>query len=609
MVIAAPARLRGTIHVHEKGFGFVTAPEGSGTSVFVPPPMLNRFLHDDVVDAVYEEQGSRRTALEVRLVHRPRLTLFGRVTTHQGERFLRVDRAIANTDWPLDGGTADVNALREGLTIIADIVDDGAVFRKSVADEEIALVGLLLRHRLDLEPATAVVAAAAAVEDIAVIVARELPRRRDLRALPLMTIDSASTRDIDDAVYCFEADDDGALRILVAIADVGALVQADSILDDDARHRATSVYLPDRVLPMLPRSLSEDRLSLMPDEDRLCLCAELRIDVDGRVTAVDVQEGVMRSAARLTYDAVRAFLDDGDVAAVPDVIRAPLRRLRAAGARLAVQRAGRGGVAVDRAEASVHFDADGNVGSVSESLGTSAHILIERLMVAANEGVAGFLVDRGLPGLYRVHDAPDLEHTAQLADAAAALGIEAAFSRRRPLSPLGLAAFDAQITGTSVAPSARMLLRRLLGPARYSPEPSGHFGLAAPLYLHFTSPIRRYADLVVHRVLKRFIAGERDFSDLATTLPALAAHIDDASRRADRAESERLRSLVAGSLKERIGARFSGRVVGFKPFGALVQLPGIIATLAEGAPALGSAVDVVIAAVDVELGRVEVVLA
>ena len=320
MANPAAARLRGTIHVHEKGFGFVGNEAGSA---FVPPPLLNRFLHDDVVDAEYEEQGSRRTVTDAWLVHRPRRTLFGRVVTWQGQRFLRVDRAVANTDWPLLGGDVEVNDLRDGLAVIADIVDEGARFRRGVEDADVALMGLLYRYRLEPEAPADVVAAAEAAPDIAAVIAAELPRRRDLRALTLMTIDGPSTKDIDDAVYCFEADDDGALRVIVAIADVGALVVEGSVLDRDARHRATTVYLPDRVLPMLPRRLSEDRLSLVPHEERLCLCCELRIDVDGVVTAVDVQEGVMKSAARLTYDQVRDFLDHGEAAAVVTTSKRP----------------------------------------------------------------------------------------------------------------------------------------------------------------------------------------------------------------------------------------------------------------------------------------------
>jgi ribonuclease R len=183
---------------------------------------------------------------------------------------------------------------------------------------------------------------------------------------------------------------------------------------------------------MLPRALSEDRLSLVEGQDRLCLGCELRIDADGVVTAVDVFEGVMRSRARLDYDAVATFLDQGAEGAVVDDVKPTLRRLRTAAARLSVQRAARGGVAVDRGEARLHFDADGRPVGVSEATTTSAHLLIERLMVAANEGVARWCHDRGVPTLYRVHDAPDLERTASLVDAAAALVVPRFTSRRRP---------------------------------------------------------------------------------------------------------------------------------------------------------------------------------
>lgn len=595
----------GAIHVHEKGFGFVQDPAGAA---FVPPPLLNTFLHDDVVEADVEVAGDRATAKGLRLLSRPRTELCGRVVVLKGlkgaRRVLRVDRAVANTDWPIDGA----EEVADGTPVVARIEGERTRLQTTLPAEDETLTALLVRYRIAREAPVAVEAAAAATPGIAEVMATELPRRRDLRGECLVTIDGPSTKDIDDAVCCLPADDDGALRVIVAIADVAGMVTAGTVLDDDARRRGTTVYLPDRVFPMLPRSLSEDRLSLLPGVDRLCLACELRIDVDGVVTAVDVFEGVMNSQARLDYDGVAAFLDDGREDAVPDGVKATLRRLRAAQARLSVQRAARGGVSIDRGEARLHFDADGRPVGVSEAVSTSAHLLIERLMVAANEGVARWCHDRGVPTLYRVHDAPDLERTTTLADASAALGIEAGFSRRRGLSPLGLAAFDAQVTGTAIEGAARMLLRRLLGPAYYTPEAVPHFGLAAPLYLHFTSPIRRYADLQVHRLLKRWLRGERDVASMAEGLAEIAAGIDDCARRATRAEEERLRTLVAGTLVGRIGEVVSGRVVGFKPFGALVQLPGIVATLPGSEVALGAGIQIKIVAVDVDLGRVEVAL-
>ncbi len=606
--------LRGVVSLHSKGFGFVTPLDGRfDQAAFVPPPLLNRFLQDDVVDARFEQTGAKRSVVEATLVQRPRTELCGRVLTRGAKRFLKVDRAIANTDWPLVGAAPD------GAFVVAAIAEkdgvDVANVLRVVPEEQAEIEGLLVRHRLFGDPSEAVLAAAAAAPAIDDVIAAAAfnPRqrgskrgRRDLRDLVVVTIDGPSTKDIDDALACLPADSDGALRVIVAIADVDALVSAGSVLDDDARARGTSVYLPDRVIPMLPRSLSEDRLSLVEGADRLCLCAELRVDVDGVVTAVDVDEGLLRCAARLSYDGVRDFLERGDSAAVPASTHDTLRRLRAVGARLGVQRAARGGVAVDRAEAKLSFDQAGQPIGVTEMESTSAHLLVERLMVAANEAVARYLVDRGLPGLFRVHDAPDVEHTRALAEAARGLGIEAGFSTTTPLSPLGLASFDAQILHTSVEPAARALLRRLLGPARYQPEPSQHFGLAAPLYLHFTSPIRRYADLVVHRVLKRWLHGSRDFAADRAALPALARHVDGAAARAAKAENERTRSLVARAFATRIGETVSGRIIGHKPFGALVQLPGIVALLPDADAPLGSAVDVVIVAVDPVLGRVDV---
>jgi ribonuclease R len=252
----------------------------------------------------------------------------------------------------------------------------------------------------------------------------------------------------------------------------------------------------------------------------------------------------------------------------------------------------------------VKLDEEGDPIGVETRTNNVAHVIVERLMVAANEAIAQFLVERGLPGVYRVHEPPTLERTQALAEASEALGVVAGFSRTTPLSPKALAAFDRQIRGTRHEAAIESATRRLLGPARYTTTPGPHFGLAAPLYLHFTSPIRRYADLMVHRILRRYLRGERMVSSAG--MEEICEHINEQSRRAARAESDRERVLLARLFASRVGQKYVGVVVGNKPAGALVQIDGAVALLAGEAPPLGHAVNVVVSGVDEELGRIDV---
>lgn len=586
------AVFRGRVSVHPRGFGFVL--DAAGRSAFVVPPELNPFLADDEVECVLESQGDRHTARHLRLVSRPRQTLFGTAVRHGRALFLKVDRLVANTDWPLTG------AAQPGDEVLARVEGGQAVVAEVLAGGEAEIARLLCRHDLRGAHDAAVATAAEALP------APDLRGRRDLRGEVTVTIDGPDTRDIDDALLALPPDADGALRVIVAIADVSALVSEGSALDADARARATSVYLPGRVLPMLPPRLSEDRLSLVEGADRPALTVELRIDAEGEVTAVDVHEAAIRSTARLTYDEVTRFLEQGDAEAVPEVTHATLRRLRAAAARLSQARAARGGKDVEREEISVRLDEQGAPVGLEARRSDVAHVLVERLMVAANEAVARYLVERGLPGLFRVHEAPSLERTQALAAAAEALGVVAGFSETTPLTPRALAAFDRQIRGTRSEALVESAARRLLGPARYTGVPGLHFGLAAPLYLHFTSPIRRYADLAVHRILRRYLRGERGLRRDDPALEPLCLHVNEKAHRAARAEAERERVLVARLFERRLGQQVRAVVVGHKPQGALVQVEGALALLAGESPALGSALMVEIAAVDTELGRIDV---
>ncbi|MDC3956469.1 ribonuclease R family protein [Polyangium jinanense] len=614
---------RGRISVHPRGFGFLVVEAPTPISAFIAPPDLNPFLDGDVVTARLTSEGNGRfVATELALVSRARAEVFGSVVLRGGKRYLRIDRSVANTDWPLD----TTNELAEGTHVVAEVSGDRLVVARVVPEgADLGVERCIARHGLRAVFAETLdrTAEEAATRPI------PMERRRDLRSVPTVTIDAASTRDIDDALSAYPADASGALRVLVSIADVDVFVPERSILDREARLRGTSVYLAGRVLPMLPEAISSRAASLVEGEDRPALTAELRIDPEGRITSVDVYESLVRSRARLTYDAVDTFLSESHAEGVPPAVESTLRWLRTAVARLSAVRAARGGVNLAREEAKIELDAGtGEPIAIEARRETPAHRLVERLMVAANEAVAEWLVARGLPGIYRVHDEPSPERVRTLAQLAHNFGIEAGFGPR--LSARSLAAFETQIAGARFEPAIRTVLGQTLGPARYTPDPGPHFGLGAPLYLHFTSPIRRYADLVVHRILKRYLEGHRDYEDIRAGLAVLAADCDRSSQNAGKAEAERHRMLVARLYASRLGEQVSGNIIAIKPFGLLVQIAGtgamgsIAMEALPGGPfrtdlaaqalighgqrfAVGDRIQATVAAVHEELGRIDLV--
>ena len=621
--------VHGRVSLHPRGFGFVSCTEADGTvtSAFVAPPMLNAFLAGDEVEAVFvTADDGRISANDLTLVSRARTHLFGEIVVRKGVRFLKIDREVANTDWPLEVGKATPNA---GDCAVARIGEKNALVLEKVVPvgTDPSLERVIARHNLRPDQNADVVAAAKQARSVP----HTLGHRRDLRDVPTVTVDAPSTRDIDDAISVLPADATGAIRVLVSIADASEFIRADSFLDRDARDRATSVYLAGRVLPMLPDVLSAEWVSLLPGEDRLCLTVEIRIDPEGRVTASDVYESVIRSAARWNYTEVAAWLVDGIVSPAMESARVMLPWLRTAFARLGVARARRGGVAVERDEAKITLDPDtGSPSGIETVKNNVAHSLIERLMVAANEAIAVWMHDRGIPALYRVHDVPDPADVRDLEAFAHNFGFEAALGAR--LTPLGLSAFDAQITGTPSESAIRSVLRKSLGVARYTVHPSPHFGLAAPLYLHFTSPIRRYADLAVHRTIKQYLHGHRSFDPGDASFEELAQHINERARAADRAETDRHRMLTAQWMTRRIGERFETRITRVKPFGLIVQIDttqieGVVplealpkgryrpdgretsVTNGESTYTIGMPLRVKLASTDPTLGRIEFVLA
>lgn len=588
-----PAALRsdGVFRPHVRGFGFVdldtptTGPDGSPvTSCFVPPPLTAGLLADDRVAAEYAvEDDGRATASSVRLVERVREQVFGVVEDGDDEPVLRLDPHLGTGRWMLTGRIDDLPA---GVAVKADIVGsesaDPSDEWEDPYDAEALLERMRVRHRLvpdypdeALAEVAAIVAGGASGPD------GPEPPRSDLRDLTTFTIDSAESRDLDDALSVYPAEPDGGLRVLVHICDVAASVRLGTALDREARRVATSVYLPGWTRPMLPPELSEDALSLLPGQDRNALTVELRLAADGTVTSVDLAATRIRSDARLTYDEAAEVLAGRTVEGVADEIVDALRWLRTAGARLGVQRLRRGGVEARRVEPDLTVRVvDGHAEQVEATPSNPAHLLIERLMVAANESVAAWLIARGLPGVFRTHPQPRAEAAPALEAFCAAAGFHPGFGGS--LTPLGLSALSTQLDASADDTAAAVwdVLLSFLGRATYTPHPGPHFGLASSAYLHFTSPIRRYADLTVHRILRAFLAGGRDPEALprVAALEELCAHIDTSTGVAARAENQMRKALWLVALaKQAKGAPdelLRGRVTGIHRKGVFVTLDG-----------------------------------
>jgi ribonuclease R len=392
-----------------------------------------------------------------------------------------------------------------------------------------------------------------------------LGRRTDLRALPLVTIDGEDARDFDDAVF---AEPDGAgYRLVVAIADVAHYVRPGAALDHAARTRGNSVYFPDRVVPMLPEALSNDLCSLRPGEDRPCLFVELSIDAGGRKTAHRFGRGLMRSAARLTYEQVQHFHDTGDA---PHHL--PVKPLYAAFHALLAARQARGTLDLDLPERQVKLDASGRVSAVLPRPRLDSHRLIEEFMVLANVAAAEELQTRRQPPMYRVHAPPSEEKLAGLRDFLGGLGVS--LPPGDQLHPRDLDRVLRRVAGTEDAPLVNEVMLRSQSQAAYSPDNIGHFGLALPAYAHFTSPIRRYADLLVHRALIRGLRlgpdglsaeEEAHFADAAD-------HITATERRAQLAERDAIDRYLAAFMADKVGAHFTARISGVTRFGVFVTV-------------------------------------
>ncbi|OFW71733.1 MAG: ribonuclease R [Alphaproteobacteria bacterium RBG_16_64_48] len=410
----------------------------------------------------------------------------------------------------------------------------------------------------------------------------ELKRREDLRHLPLVTIDPSDARDHDDAVWA-EADPNPANRggwvVIVAIADVASYVRPGSALDKEARKRGNSVYFPDRVVPMLPERISNDLCSLIENEPRPCLAVRMVFDKDGRKLGHRFLRALMRSAASLTYEQAQSAID-GRLDEVTGPLLDPLLRpLWGAYASLVLARTERGPLNLDLPERKILLDDKGRVRGVASPPRLDAHRLIEEFMIAANVAAAETLEAKRSPLIYRVHDSPSKEKLASLGEFLSTIGIK--LPKSGTLKP---AQFNRILAETRATPTAELVgevILRSQAQAEYAPGNFGHFGLNLRKYAHFTSPIRRYADLIVHRALVRALgAGTDGLTDAEMgELEEIARNISDTERRAMAAERETADRLIAAYLADRIGAKFQARVSGLVRTGLFVRL---IETGADG---------------------------
>lgn len=454
----------------------------------------------------------------------------------------------------------------------------GVISRGDVADA--AAVTLIASHGVPEEwPDDAL---AQATDLPAVVQPSSFGDRVDLQDLPLVTIDGADARDFDDAVFA-QAQAGGGWRLVVAIADVAHYVTPGSALDIAAFERGNSVYLPDRVIPMLPESLSNGLCSLRPDEPRLSLVCDMRIGNDGRITGYEFYDAVICSWARLTYSDVSEYYTlgadlpvsdtghaDRAVAATREGVEANVDELRTVFGALLKARAERGALEFETRSGVLRIE-EGRVAEIIEVTRNDAHRLIEEAMISANVCAAKFIASKEAHALYRVHEPPQKQKVDVLRDALAYAGIRV---RDVPSDPKQLADLLAPLAGREDSWLLYSLILRAMSQACYQPENRGHFGLALTDYMHFTSPIRRYPDLIVHRVIKALVNGKQPPLQSMDKLVQAGEHLSSTERRAEDVERGVSNWLKCDFVAPLVGETFTGTVVGVQDFGLFVELEG-----------------------------------
>lgn len=571
--------VRGRVIGHRDGFGFVV-PDTGGEDVFLNNREMGSVLHGDrvVVSVTGVDRRGRREGALVEVIERAHKALVGHFRVDRGIGFVEPDNPRIPQSVLVH--PEDQMGAKDGQIVMVEIVEQPSRHRGAIGrvtevmgdqmDPGMEIDIAIRAHEIPQEwPAE--------VDEEIADLRPEVPEaakegRVDLRDVPLVTIDGADARDFDDAVFCKRTQ--SGWKVVVAIADVSHYVKPETALDQEAYQRGNSVYFPERVIPMLPEILSNGLCSINPEVDRLCMAVELFVNEDGEVHRAKFLEGVMRSHARFTYDQVQLLLDGADpiLAQQYKKLLPQLRELHALYKVLNERRRERGALELETTETRIVFGENRKIEAIVPVHRHDSHKIIEECMLLANQAAARFLLKRKLPALYRIHDGPAAD---KLEDLRKFLG-EFGLHLRGGAEPQP-ADFLELLDVVRERPDSHLIqtvLMRSLKQAVYSPDNIGHFGLAYEEYAHFTSPIRRYPDLLVHRAIRHALRGgtPADFDYSTEDMIVFGDHCSSTERRADEATRDAVDWLKCEFMMDKVGETYTGTVKAVTSFGLFVEL-------------------------------------
>lgn len=571
---------RGTIQAHPDGFGFFIPDEG-GEDMILSAKEMRAVMHGDIVLA-YQTGLDRRNRPEGKIhevIEHANASVVGRFFTEHGIGFVVPDSKRLTQDITIPPDM-ELQA-KNGQIVLVEILAYPSK-RAQAVGKVIHVLGDHMAPGLEIEVAILAHGIPAQwPDDVSMEVAKisqhinqdELAGRADLRHLPFVTIDGEDAKDFDDAVYCYPKPK-GGFQLFVAIADVSHYVKPSLALDKEASRRGNSVYFPGKVVPMLPEALSNGICSLNPHVDRLCMVAEMAISAEGKITRSRFYRAVMHSKARLTYAQVNQWLSSNQIDQAYEFLWPSLQSLYELYQVLLITRKNRGAMDFETTETRIEFDENRKIQKIVPVIRNDAHRLIEECMLAANVATAKFLEKAKIPTLYRVHPLPDEEKIAALRLFLGEFGLHLGGGKKP--SPKD---FQKVLASLGERPEKHLIetvMLRSLKQAHYIEANSGHFGLAYPAYTHFTSPIRRYPDLLIHRAIGYLIDEQDDkFLYNHDDMNRLGKHCSTTERRADEATREVITWLKCEYMQDKLGQVFTGKISAVTGFGIFVELDEI----------------------------------